>query len=240
MFKLFAAAVPVLFVIQAAFAEIRVTCIGDSITSGGGCHNTSYVDNLRELLGPEYSVLNSGVSGTTQLKKGLDNSLNPWSYWSTSAWKDALKSKPDIVTIMLGTNDAKDFNWEGVQQNEGDFYALDYVDMIRTVRRMNDEDADSRPPAVFIMVPPPLYEPFPYSMNETIINTIFPTLVRDISSVMDTELIDIRSAFTSSELSGEELTCDGCHPTDAGDAIIASTMAEAIQQYVEKKGKRTA
>jgi lysophospholipase L1-like esterase len=55
-------------------------------------------------------------------------------YRKTDCWKRALSSSPDIVTIMLGTNDAKQFNWQGVQQNNGDFFALDYVDMIQVFR----------------------------------------------------------------------------------------------------------
>jgi lysophospholipase L1-like esterase len=36
------------------------------------------------------------------------------------AWQRALKTQPDIITIMLGTNGAESFNWEGVQQDTGD------------------------------------------------------------------------------------------------------------------------
>lgn len=104
-----------------------VTCVGDSITSGGACLSESYVDDLQAMLGSSYVVRNSGKSGCTMLKGGLDNSGNPYSCWDGDEYKDALTSEPDIVTIMLGTNDAKYFNWEGVQQNTGDYFALDYV-----------------------------------------------------------------------------------------------------------------
>lgn len=33
------------------------------------------------------------------------------SYWDTPTWPALLNSTPDIVTIMLGTNDAKTFNY---------------------------------------------------------------------------------------------------------------------------------
>ena len=92
----------------------KVTCIGDSITEGGGCHSGSYVDLLRNLLGSDFSVLNAGSSGQTQLKKGLCNGSGTCSYWDTDAWQNALNTKASIITIMLGTNDAKAFNWEGI------------------------------------------------------------------------------------------------------------------------------
>lgn len=34
------------------------------------------------------------------------------SYWDTVEYEVALESKPDIVTIMLGTNDAYEANWD--------------------------------------------------------------------------------------------------------------------------------
>jgi alpha-L-fucosidase 2 len=197
----------------------RVTCIGDSITQGGFCAPGSYVDILGSILGSNYEVLNAGVSSMTMLKKGVCNGdeFAPCSYWNTNAWQSALNSEPDIVTIMLGTNDAKFFNWEGIQQNTGDYFALDYVDMIQKLNKLK------KVPKIYVLVPPPIYSPFPYEMNSTIINTIYSTLIRDIASVMNVEVIDI---FTA--LSGKDMTCDGCHPIDEGNVIIAETIAAAI------------
>ncbi len=46
-----------------------------------------------------------------------------------------MASTPDIVTIMLGTNDAKTFNWFGVQE-AGDSYAADFTAMINGFRSL--------------------------------------------------------------------------------------------------------
>ena len=56
------------------------------------------------------------------------------SYVGTSTWPGALASDPDIVTIMLGTNDAKEFNWFGLQDNTPDSYVIDYLSMIKTLK----------------------------------------------------------------------------------------------------------
>jgi lysophospholipase L1-like esterase len=207
---------------------IRVTNIGDSITEGGGCAPDSYVDILRNILGSGYEVTNAGKSSMTMLKKGLCNDLTPCSYWDTDAWQTALNSKPDIVTIMLGTNDAKYFNWEGIQQNLGDYYGLDYADMALKLRGL-------RPiPDVYVLVPPPLYDPYPFDMNATIINQIFPVLVRDVGAVVHAGVIDIYSAILGSNMTTAELTCDGCHPTDAANQIIAQTIADVIVSSKKK------
>jgi len=205
--------------------SITITCIGDSITEGGGCDGTpSYTTFLQTLLDettPEqYEVINAGVSSMTMLKHGLCNGdYSDCSYWNTgSGWHKALLSSPDIVTIMLGTNDAKAFNWEGVQQDIGDYYALDYIDMIRILKKLPSR------PKIYAMVPPPLYEPYPYEMNRTIINTIFPTLVRDIARVGEVDIIDIFSSFN------ESMVCDGCHPNYEGTEVIANTIYKAIMK----------
>ncbi len=125
---------------------------------------------------------------------------------------------------LLKQNPSLSFNWEGQQQNLGDYYALDYVDMIMQLRTLDPV------PEIFVMVPPPLYDPYPWEMNRTIINDIFPKLIRDIASVMRVEVIDVHSRFIAyNELRPEiPLVCDGCHPTTQGVVIIADTVRDAI------------
>ena len=75
--------------------KIRVACVGDSITKG-----TEYPFDLSMLLGPNFVVGNFGVDGSTVSL----NSQN--TYMNTSAFQNATKFQPNIVIIMLGTNDA--------------------------------------------------------------------------------------------------------------------------------------
>lgn len=202
---------------------VRITCIGDSITEGGACNTVSYTQSLQTLYGSDAVITNAGVSSQTMLKKGLCNDLTPCSYWNTHGWSDALKSQPDIVTILLGTNDAKYFNWEGIQQNSGDYYALDYVDMIKQLRLLEPR------PEIYILVPPPLYDPYPFDMNATIINEIYPSLIYDIATVTETTVINLYDAFRDAESSYSTLSCDGCHPNADGNQIIAETIYKSIK-----------
>ena len=66
-----------------AAAQIRVTCIGDSITAGGDwtVGGVSYCDKMKDLLGPDYLVLNAGNGGKTMFKDGLENDGSHASYW---------------------------------------------------------------------------------------------------------------------------------------------------------------
>ena len=74
---------------------VRVACVGDSITEYSG-----YTHKLQNLLGYNYSVGNFGVSGATV---SLDSKI---AYMEQHAFQQAMNFHPDIVLIMLGTNDA--------------------------------------------------------------------------------------------------------------------------------------
>ncbi len=40
-------------------------------------------------------------------------------------------------------------------------------------------------PKIYVMVPPPLWEPVPYNMQGDVVNTIYPVLIRVISTWQD-------------------------------------------------------
>ena len=76
-------------------------------------------------------------------------------------------------------------------------------------------------------------------MSETAINVEFPKLQRKIATdnkvdgVIDiwTPLMKINglNATFGGELDGDTLTCDGCHPKDAGLRIMAMEIATHIK-----------
>ena len=225
----------------AGAAKTKVTCIGDSITEGAGCANyISYVSNLQTLLGEQFEVVNAGASSQTQLKNGLcfaPPATDKCSYRDTDAWQRALTSGADIYTIQLGTNDAKSFNWQGVQMDTGDFYTLDYLDMVQELARLSPP-----PKAIFVMVPPPLWTnstgSYPFHMDPRIINSVLPQLIPEIARIAGpstvTGVIDVQGAVLSSPFAKpnskmhSKLTCDGCHPTPLTNQIIANAMAPHI------------
>lgn len=93
-------------------SAVKIACVGDSITAGvhssGGNH--TYPAQLQILLDQAYgkgaySVTNLGACGSTMLK-GADSP-----YWNRGQYKALTGNTWDIVVIMLGTNDAKRWNW---------------------------------------------------------------------------------------------------------------------------------
>lgn len=190
-------------------APIRVACVGDSITLGVGADDgKSYPSQLQALLGDKWQVQNFGVSGRTLLKKG------ELPYWNEQAFKDAQAFQPDVVIIMLGTNDTKPQNW--VHHNE--FYT-DYKSLVETFKNLPSK------PRVYVCRPCPVPEPGNYGINETNLQ-IEIRLVNTLAAEEKIGLIDMHAALVRKP----ELLPDRVHPNNAGAALMARTAAAALMR----------
>ena len=106
--------------LQKNFA-IRVACVGDSITYGAKIEDNflnSYPAQLQLFLGSDYLVGNFGASGYTLQKSGN------FPYWNHPAFQESSAFQPNIVLIMLGTNDTKPYNWTGTENFLADYREL--------------------------------------------------------------------------------------------------------------------
>lgn len=101
--------------------QIKVACVGDSITYGHGVtpwHKNNYPAVLQELLGNGYNVQNFGVSGTTV------HSTGDQPYIETDVYKESIEYDPDILVFMLGSNDSKPENWTNAETFKKEYFAL--------------------------------------------------------------------------------------------------------------------
>lgn len=193
-------------------AVIRVACVGDSITRGHGLphpETDGYPAVLGSLLGSRYEVGNFGHDGTTMLR----TPGRP--YWSVPEFQAATDFRPDIVIIMLGTNDAARSDWP---QISGQFAA----DCRALIEHFAGLPSSAR---IWLCLPPPL---IPGREDFRMINLrdqIGPVL-RAVASEKQVPLIDVESSLQGKP----ELFPDKVHPNGAGAAIIARTVAEAIKQ----------
>jgi lysophospholipase L1-like esterase len=202
---LLAAAAPIN---PAAYAgPIRVACVGASITQGrGATPGHGYTDDLQALLGTKWAVSNFGVSGTTMMRVG------PHPYETTKACQAAHDLQPDVVIILLGSNDTKPSTWPHRSQYAAD--AREFIDSFKVL---------ASHPSIYICRLPPVTEPGNYGIN--------PAHLRDelvmIDAVAKTEGIDEIDVY-SALLPHPDLFPDHVHPNNAGAMIIAQTVASTL------------
>ncbi len=204
-----------------AAPSIRVACVGDSITYGYGLkdrNHNSYPAWLGHWLGTEYDVRNFGVNGATLLHKG------DRPYFKQMAHAEALEFKPDIVVIMLGTNDSKHRgegsldaekaidNW----QYKSD-YIPDYEALIAEFRKANPKVE------VYVCLPTPCF-PGRWGINgKTIHDEIIP-LVQQVAKATNARVIDLYRALPDKTA----LLADTVHPNNAGAKLIAAAVYRAL------------
>jgi len=188
-------------------APVRVACVGDSITSGAGASpGKSYPSQLQAILGDKWKVNNFGVSGRTLLKKG------DHPYWNEKAFTAAQAFNPNVVVIMLGTNDTKPPNW--VHNDE--FYA-DYKGLVETFKNLESK------PRIFVCRPCPVPGKGNYGINEANLQLEMP-LIDKVAAEENADVIDMHAAL----LAHPEMQPDRVHPNTAGAGIMAQTVADAL------------
>ena len=183
----------------------RVACVGDSITAGAGSKNP-YPAQLQGMLGDKWLVKNFGVSGRTLLKKG------DHSYWIEKAFQNAKDFQPNVVIIMLGTNDTKPQNWA----HHDEFYA-DYKELVETFKNLDSK------PKIFLVRPTPVFSPGNYGINEKNLDVEIP-IINQIATEEQAGIIDFHVALNTKP----KLEPDHVHPNADGDTIMAQTAADAL------------
>ena len=204
--------------------QIKVACVGDSITYGHGISNwpsNNYPAVLQELLGDEYHVANFGSSGSCVNPDGDQP------YVERSVYHDSIAYDADILVIMLGTNDSKPENWTDEQT-----FMEDYMDLLEAYL------SGEKMPKVYICLPAEAY----YAEDadsELAKFDIQPQIVDEIAKATaevqfmynlfgihtNTQVVDIHSL---TEEHPEWFEVDGIHPSAEGAKGIAEMIAEAI------------
>jgi lysophospholipase L1-like esterase len=198
----------ILVIISIAPAQpTRVACVGNSITVGMWLSDPaedSYPAVLGVLLGPDYDVRNFGSSGATVLKNG------DIPYWETPSYLSALEFSPDIVVILLGTNDATPENWIFSNEFEADYVALIESFMI--------ENADAK--FILCYPIPILSEP---DREANLINEVIP-MISVVANQTDSSVLNLYERFEHHS----ELYHDGIHPNKDGHQVIADLIFQKI------------
>jgi acyl-CoA thioesterase-1 len=182
--------------------KVRVACIGDSITEG-----SRYPKDLGQLLGANYSVGNFGVNLSTVTLK----SAKP--YMNQPVFTQAKEYSPNIVIILLGTNDAI----PAYQQYLGNF-SRDLKELITAFQELDSK------PKIYLVVPPPIFNDSLGPTSNQLTQEVIPK-IRQVANETGLPLIDFYAEFDSNP----EYSSDGVHLTFEGSQFIATKIYQAIK-----------
>ena len=200
-----------LFVLNAA-AQVRVSCIGNSITYGFGLPNPaadSYPSQLQRLLGPDYEVGRFGKPGATLLRRAF----RP--YFQQQEFRDAMQFHGDIAVIHLGINDTDPRAWP----NYRDEFIPDYSALIDSVRKSNPQVR------VIIARMTPLSDRHHRFLSGTRDwHAEIQRAIEQIAELKGCELIDFYAPLHHRP----ELFPDAVHPNREGCGIMARVVYQTI------------
>ena len=187
-------------------SAIRVACCGDSITRRPV--GAAYSDHLAQMLGDDgWDVRNFGHDGVTAQK----DSDRP--YWKVPEFEAANDFEPDVVILMLGTNDAA-----SVEERRKNF-APDFLALVDHFKALPSK------PQVIVMTPPPLMPGREHSRMNNLKNDLSPH-VRRIAKEEGLVLVELQEF---PRLADPALYPDKVHPNGDGARIIAECVRDAMR-----------
>ena len=194
---------------------IKIACVGDSLTYGHLVEDREvncYPAMLNELLGDNYVVGNFGVNGHTMLKTG------DRPYWDHENFRLSSILNPDVVIIMLGTNDSKPHNFTSIQ----DFIST-YEEMIAHFRGLDSK------PLVYIATPPTVFpseSPDMTNIRSEIVDNIAEA-IRELGKQLLIPVVDVGEGTLNSP---ECFVSDGVHTNKKGAELIANIVFRNLKK----------
>ena len=201
----------------ASEGQIKVACVGDSITYGHGVKNwpkNNYPVLLQKLLGDQYHVNSYGVSG----RAVQDNSDQP--YRALPHYQESIAYEADIIVFMMGSNDSKPENWFGEEAFKNALMDL-----------LDDYTQGEKKPAIYICTTPACFftedsegELTSHDLRPAYADTIA-EITRQTAEELGYPVIDIHALTKENP---QWFAKDGVHPNNDGAAAIAQEVFNAL------------
>lgn len=181
---------------------VRVACVGDSITIG-----TQYPLDLWADLGSGYIVGDFGVGGAAVAQS------TGMGYLHLAGLEVAKGFQPDIVVIMLGTNDAYTY----LKENSTEFTS-DYLTIIGEFQSL------AKKPTIYLVEPIPIYTNSISLSDQILTQRVIPD-IQQVAAQTGLQVIDAHTPL----LNHPELYLDGVHPTADGAKVLADAIYTGIK-----------
>jgi len=196
--------------VQNRSSAIRVACVGDSLTQ-----STEYPYNLMKKLGDDYVIRNFGA-GSTTVALGSETP-----YMDSIMFPDAIDFKPDIVIIMLGTNDAQPSLFQF-----NNTFVKDYMTLIQAFQKLPSN------PEIWLVLPPPIFSDQSGCISPEYFEQIIIPGIKQVANEAKLPVIDVYSLL----IDHPEYFPDGVHPDKTtgswGKEPAAQIIATAIHKAI--------
>ncbi len=202
---------------------IKVACIGDGITHGTSSvsvNTHAYPIYLQQLLGFKYYVANYGTPNKkmTDFDVKTDDETNDG---TTTEYERSISFVPDVIILMLGTNDADPKNSSWSAGGYAKLYSESAARMVTSYRKLNPNVQ------VYIVSPPAEAKSTLWRENLVTISQ----WNRTISEDLDCNFIDIFSASTAL---GWDFP-DNLHPKNEQYADLAKAIYDGLKHTIRIK-----
>lgn len=194
---------------EAGEGQIKIACVGDSITYGHGISGwpgNSYPAVLQNLLGDGYHVNNYGVSSFA-VQVNADRS-----YRTLAHYQESLAYDPDVVVFMMGSNDAKPENWV----DEATFKA----DLESLLKSYGNVRILLCTPACAFFLEGQTEGTTSHDIQPLVVEKIA-DICRQVAQEQGYELLDV---YEMTAEHAEWFEADGVHPSNEGAAAIAQMV----------------
>ena len=229
-------------------AALRFLFIGDSITDGGwgrsgGSETPSEQRNHTDqnhIYGHSYMMLCAARWQSDHAERG-DQFFNRGISGNTlqqleGRWKqDALALHPDVVTILIGTNDVS----VHLKEHPNDSVDFNYVAWGKQYRRLLDRLRSQNPEVSLVLCKPfvartgKIGKSADYDRRKRMIKGCG-KVVEEIGRDYNATVLDFSTMFdklTANTTTASRWIWDGIHPTPAGHQRMADMWLKNMQQY---------
>ena len=199
--------------------KYRIAFVGDSITEGSPqtaqYQFTTYVTkNLKKNV----QVTNCGVGGISVTGYGGIWHDPDWRYIKQDVYNRCVEADPEIVLIMLGSNDSTE--WDKAEAS----FESEYVILLESLMK-------DLPDAEIIVVTPPIAEENKLGIKEyNIVNSIIPT-EKKLAEKYGLTVFDMHEFLENREGKTAGLYFDGIHLNPAGAKEFGEIFTNFLCEY---------
>ena len=194
--------------------KFHIACIGDSLTEGHMWPAQSYPSYLAKKVPEHFEVGNFGKNGISITGYGGSWDNPEMRYIKQEYYKNSIAYEPDILAIMLGTNDAT--GWEKAAPT----FLAEYKTLLKAYK-------DALPFAkTIMMVSPPTKEGNQFGIPNNVIKEQVNPIQRQLAEDNGYEILDLRKEFEETE-NYESLYLrpyDGVHFTETAADYVATRV----------------